>query len=321
MRLSIVMATWMGEKYLKAQLQSFLDQSRLPDELIVRDDGSNDRTLSILGQFSERAPFPVRIFDSGARLGFAANFGAALSRAQGDLIFLSDQDDVWFPRRLETILRIAKSNSDKLLFINDVENVDASLRRTGVTKLGNIRSSGLSDDRYITGCATAVKKSLLGFALPLPQGLASHDHWLHECAHWLGVRLVIPDVLQYYRRHDTNASGLFISRPRRTGKPTAYMETLRSDALRSHRQLLLMTREIYRRITRSPERVRQLTKTDLSRLPAALETRVQALEGRIKVLEAPWPRRLPAALEFCSRGGYRAFLGWKSLVRDLMNRS
>ena len=87
MRLSIVMATWMGEKYLKAQLQSFLDQTRLPDELIVRDDGSNDRTLAILHQFAERAPFTVQIFESGPRLGFAANFGAALSHAQGDLVF------------------------------------------------------------------------------------------------------------------------------------------------------------------------------------------------------------------------------------------
>src|SRR5215217_2190591 len=96
MRISIAMATYNGAGYLQEQLESFLSQTRQPDELIVCDDGSGDATLDILERFRQSVPFAVQIHRNETRLGFTKNFEKALLKCSGDLVFLSDQDDVWF---------------------------------------------------------------------------------------------------------------------------------------------------------------------------------------------------------------------------------
>lgn len=315
------MAAWMGEKYLAAQLQSFVKQTRLPDELVVRDDGSTDQSLAILQRFAETAPFPVRILPTGPRLGYAKNFEAVLQEARGDLIFLSDQDDVWFPNRLEKVARFATSYPDKLIFINNQEIVDETLRPTGVTKLDNLRRSGVSTDRYISGCATALRRSLQSFALPFPQDLRAHDQWLHECGLWLKARMLIDDPLQYYRRHGENASSTAISHPRPTRWITAQLHTLTSDTLQSYRQWLLIAEALRDRISSSPELVHQLCAEDPSILLQSLGSRIQSLQGRLRVLEAPWFSRPVQAMAFWSKGGYREFFGWRSMLNDLLTRS
>lgn len=89
------MCTYNGERYLQQQLDSFLDQSRRPDELVICDDASSDATPAILEGFIARAPFPVRIVRNESNLGSTRNFVQAISLCTGDLIALSDQDDLW----------------------------------------------------------------------------------------------------------------------------------------------------------------------------------------------------------------------------------
>lgn len=98
------MCTYNGEAYLREQLNSFLAQTRLPDELIVCDDGSIDATVSILHSFKETAPFPVTIFVNERNLRVCKNFEKAISYCTGDIIALSDQDDIWLPEKLATLL-------------------------------------------------------------------------------------------------------------------------------------------------------------------------------------------------------------------------
>jgi glycosyltransferase involved in cell wall biosynthesis len=100
-RISVALCTYNGERFLHQQLDSIAMQTRLPDELVVCDDRSTDRTLAIVREFAASAPYPVRVFENQANLGFAANFEGAIRRCDGDLIALSDQDDVWYPTRLE----------------------------------------------------------------------------------------------------------------------------------------------------------------------------------------------------------------------------
>ena len=95
MRISLAMTTYNGEDYLEEQLESFLRQTRIPNELIVCDDGSRDSTLNILEAFQLKAPFPVMINRNVENLGYTKNFENALSKCSGELIFLSDQDDIW----------------------------------------------------------------------------------------------------------------------------------------------------------------------------------------------------------------------------------
>jgi glycosyltransferase involved in cell wall biosynthesis len=100
MKISIAMCTYNGERYIQEQLDSFVDQSRKPDELVVCDDCSTDATLEILRAFAARVPFPVRIVENETNLGSTRNFAKAIALCSGDLIALSDQDDVWRSRKL-----------------------------------------------------------------------------------------------------------------------------------------------------------------------------------------------------------------------------
>ena len=108
--ISIAMCTYNGEAYLNGQLVSFVKQTQRPDELVACDDGSTDNTLQVLDQFSKEAPFPVRVYRSQQRLGPTKNFEKALSLCSGDFIFLSDQDDVWMPQKVNTLLQALKNN-------------------------------------------------------------------------------------------------------------------------------------------------------------------------------------------------------------------
>ncbi len=319
MRLSIAMATWNGERFLSAQLESFLVQTVLPDELVVRDDGSEDRTPQILKEFSTRAPFNVRILESGPRLGYAANFERVLAAATGDLIFLSDQDDVWFPERIAVMRETASAFPKTQLFINDIENVGEDLERSGVTKLANLRRAGLPEAHYITGCATVLRRSLLALALPFPPGLGAHDKWLHECAHWLGVRRVVPHVLQLYRRHGQNASNFDISRPQRTGRVGSYLHTLRGSAQDSLGQQCLILDALAARLIKRKALVTDLAGEGGDVVAARIEARAAALRARLEVLATSRPQRLGKAWRYYLRGGYDEFLGWKSMIRDLLD--
>ena len=103
MKVSIALATYNGAKYLKQQLDSFQAQTCLPDELVVCDDCSKDNTVEILEEFKETASFIVIIIQNESNLGYTGNFEKAISLCSGNLIFISDQDDVWFNNKIETI--------------------------------------------------------------------------------------------------------------------------------------------------------------------------------------------------------------------------
>src|SRR5690349_1470817 len=102
-RISVVMATYQGETYLREMLESLAAQTRRPDELVVRDDASDDRTVAIVRDFAARAPFSVQVLADGTRLGYAQNFVAATAASSGDLVLFADQDDVWHADKLAVL--------------------------------------------------------------------------------------------------------------------------------------------------------------------------------------------------------------------------
>src|SRR4051812_29809463 len=99
---SVAMATYNGAEFIRDQLRSLALQKRLPDELVVSDDGSTDDTVDILEAFAETAPFPVRISVNRENLGFTRNFERAILGCGGDIIYICDQDDVWFPNKIQS---------------------------------------------------------------------------------------------------------------------------------------------------------------------------------------------------------------------------
>lgn len=99
-KISIAMAVYNGECFIRDQLDSFLRQTRCPDELVVSDNASIDSTVNIVHDFAKHAPFPVRVLINERNLGVTKNFERAIRECTGDVIFLSDCDDVWYTRKI-----------------------------------------------------------------------------------------------------------------------------------------------------------------------------------------------------------------------------
>lgn len=318
-RISIAMATYNGAKYLDQQLDSFLIQERLPDELVVCDDGSKDDTISILETFSKKAPFAVRVFRNPSNLGFIKNFEKALSLCTGDLIFLSDQDDVWYPNKIIKMSTYMDNKSSVMVLQADMHIGDENAVPTKFTKLGNTLSLGLRSDKHISGCSTVVRKWWLNLALPIPEMSGGHDNWIHQLASTLQVRAELREALQCYRRHTTNASNSVSS------KSSAFLhfDSLKTYGLRDTTfgwKNELKTISAIR--TRLLDKFLEIKAANLSSHlnPALknLDLHAHALESRINLVKLDRWARPPKAIRLWAQGDYRHFAGWRSLAKDLV---
>lgn len=319
MRISIALATYNGAAYLTEQLESFVAQTRRPDELVVSDDASTDGTVELLRRFRDSAPFPVVILENDDRLGYAGNFNRALELATGELVFLSDQDDVWFPEKIERMARRA-SSSDALVLMNDAALTGPDLDEVGLTKLGQIRSAGLPDSDFVMGSCAAIRRRLLDLALPVHPGFPAHDSWLVPMAEGMGRKDIVEEVLQYYRRHGANESQSIGNRTDRLGRIDVLRERLRvfraeqrgaaSEALRRQRLLL-------EGVERARDRAEAREADALEAYRRRLEDRVGALAERVAIRERSILARVPAVARLWAAGGYAHFNGPVSAIRDL----
>jgi len=120
---SIAMATYNGQNYIGKQLDSLAAQRILPIELVLSDDGSSDGTLDIVNEFRRSAPFPIKLLKNERRLGYGENFLRATMKCAGDVILFCDQDDVWLPEKVATVVSWAE-RSDCLLFMHSADVID-----------------------------------------------------------------------------------------------------------------------------------------------------------------------------------------------------
>src|SRR4051812_33917826 len=192
--ISVALCTFNGAEYLPAQLASIAAQSRLPDELVVHDDASSDGTPALVEAFVAQAPFPVRLHRHAERLGSIRNFDSAIAACAGDLIALSDQDDVWRPDKLRAIARRFDADAGVGLVFSDADLVDAALRPIGRRLWESIgfdrqrqhlwRQRGaltaLVPGRIVTGATMAFRATFRPLVLPTPDGIAPmiHDGWI-----------------------------------------------------------------------------------------------------------------------------------------------
>jgi len=318
MKVSIAMTTFNGALHLRQQLDSFLAQVRQPDELVVCDDVSHDETLQILRQFKQEAPFAVHIHVNASNLGFTANFSNAMQRCSGDIVFLSDQDDVWEPHKISRVLEGFYAHPDVVLTVHDGKLVDGALRWYGVTKLEQVVSGFDGHDSLVMGALTAYRRELGVIALPIPPGITGHDQWLHLIARLVGKRLVIKDVLQLIRRHGSNTSGWIASSPNRISWWDAFKSQWRTPVARSYSDRLLINasaREVLQRVSTD-----KAYSFDPARLQDGLDflaNERQALIARHALATQGWIQRKSHALRLLLTGGYRHFNGYKSFLRDI----
>jgi len=321
MKISIAMATYNGEKYLKEQLDSFLAQTRQPDELVVTDDCSDDHTVAMIEAFAREAPFEVRCYVNDENLGFVGNFSRALSLCMGDLVFLSDQDDVWFENKIEQIETIAQEDDYSLLFINDTVLADARLETTGLTKLGQMRSGGLSESLFTMGACLAVRRKLLDMCLPIPQEHNSHDVWLSSFAENLGRKRIVNIPLQYYRRHDRNASYTPSSGFNQISKKDTFIDLVKA-ALNTFGNEHLINRVARQEMLL--KRVREVQCRGFYEDPAALvrfgkelESEIYLIKKRIRLKEKARIYRFIPGLAAAARGEYKNYHGIKGALHDI----
>lgn len=319
MKISIAMATYNGAKYIQEQLDSFLYQTLQPDELVVCDDGSTDTTLIILEAFRKQAPFVVHIYRNESNLGHMKNFEKALSLCIGDIIFLSDQDDVWFNNKLFEMVTVLDMRPDIFVLQTNMVLAGEDLTPSPYTQLGNILAIGQSPDAFIFGCATAIRKTWLDLALPIPANLAGHDNWIHRLALALGVRALHECPLQYYRRHGENASNCFASKPVRMTSIDALRESGLKDATAGWQRELARVQSTELRINERVDTLKYLGLFEKQKLArATLVRNMENLNVRIRNMTKPRILRIPNVLLLWIRGGYRQFAGWKSAAKDIL---
>jgi len=206
MKISIAMATYNGEAYLQEQLDSLVNQTMQPNELIVTDDCSTDATLEVLKNFKKIAPFNVEIFQNSENLGYSRNFEKAIELCAGDVIFLCDQDDYWYPEKISSIVELYDKNENILVILNDALICNSTMKLSAGTLLGCIKS-----DDFVHGCCTSFRSKFKDMILPIPQNVLAHDNWAHD--NWISflgrkisVLYICPLVLQNYRRHQSTAT-------------------------------------------------------------------------------------------------------------------
>jgi len=205
-KISVCIATYNGEKYIREQLQSILQQLSANDEVIISDDHSTDGTLDVIRSLTDPR---IRIFLNEARHGVVPNFENALRHASGDVIFLSDQDDIWAEHKVKVCLSALK---DCDLVVHNLRLIDKNGKPTrGDFDYFKFRHSApgfwrnLWRNAYMGSCM-AFRRSVLEKSIPFPLHILWHDLWIGLVAAKYGKTKFIDEKLLQYRRHDENAS-------------------------------------------------------------------------------------------------------------------
>lgn len=200
------MATYNGEKYIAEQLDSILSQLGEYDEVIISDDSFNDATVEIIKSYNDNR---IKIFKNTKEKGYTRNFENALEKASGDIIFLSDQDDIWVENKVKKMTKILENYdfvvSDNSIVNEKLEVISKSHFEVYKTSKGFIRNLLLP--RYVGACM-AFKKNILEKSLPFPENakLCAHDYWISLIAEMYFKCYKLDEQLLLYRRHGANAS-------------------------------------------------------------------------------------------------------------------
>ncbi|MBR5643961.1 MAG: glycosyltransferase [Salinivirgaceae bacterium] len=225
MKLSVALCTYNGERFIEEQLSSIINQSKKVDEIIVCDDCSSDRTVEIVKSISEsNKDVDIRIYENEQNLGVCANFEKAVFLCNGDIIFLSDQDDIWNPLKVETTIKWFASNQDKSVVFTDADLIDADGKLLdGASSLWNYTgfSSKIQkqfDDGYsfeiiasknrCTGATMAMMRSFVFKFSDYCDDKVLHDEVIAVAAAFQNQLGYITETLIQYRIHKGQSAGI-----------------------------------------------------------------------------------------------------------------
>ncbi len=294
-RVSILLATYNGERYLPELLASLARQSHANWRLHVRDDGSRDATQALLAEAAQCDPRIVLVADGAGNLGARGNFAQLLAQVEAEYYMFADQDDVWLPDKIRDSLALlraqeaAQGSAHPMLVFTDLQVTDQALRVLYPSELrrhgfDRLIGQGVTLRRLLTqniaaGCTLLFNRPLRDAASPIPPETVMHDWWLALTAVAIGQILFLDQATLLYRQHGDNQMGA-------ASLPERVLQMLRTGA-RPYRErqsrARLQTLELLRRFQSAlPESDRQLCRlfATLDRYPPPLR-QVMALRHRL----------------------------------------
>lgn len=216
---SVALCTWNGERHLAAQLQSIAAQSHRPDYLLISDDCSTDLTLQIASAFRDSAPFPVEVRQNPQNLGSRLNFQQAIEQSPGELIFLADQDDIWYPDKIERIVKAFQDHPQAGFVFSNGDVVNDNLEPLGYRLWDsftfdeqhfhtsrNAQFYTLLHNTIVTGATLAFRKKYVPWITPFPENWI-HDEWIATVISALAPAVAINEPLIQYRSHSSQQLG------------------------------------------------------------------------------------------------------------------
>lgn len=203
--ISVCIATYNGERFIREQIDSILRQLSSDDEIIVSDDGSTDNTISIINGISDKR---IKVIEVSGKHSPTLNFECALKASKGYYIFMSDQDDVWKPNKVNICMEWLQRYD---CVVSDAEVTDSSLNPLypSLYAIMQVRQGRIYNTIWkngYTGCCMAFRRNVLEASLPFPKDIPMHDIWIGNVAAYKYNVKFIPDKLIFYRRHEDTSS-------------------------------------------------------------------------------------------------------------------
>ena len=202
------MATYNGAPYIERQLRSILSQLAQADEVILVDDHSSDATLDVVARIGDAR---IRIYRNDFNEGITRTFERSLRQASGDVIFLSDQDDIWYPEKVKKFIEVFDSRPDVTLVLSDakiINDSDEIVAESYLETRGGFSAGiwhNIIKNKYL-GCTMAFRRAMLDTFLPIPKDVPMHDVWIGCINSIYGKPYILKAPLMGYRRHQYNAT-------------------------------------------------------------------------------------------------------------------
>lgn len=219
-QVQILLSTWNGEAWLAELLASLNRQSFADWEVIVRDDGSQDQTNKIILEWQREYPYHLAKFiNDGEHLGSSQSFSCLVEHSTAPYLMFCDQDDIWFPEKIEFSLAALQGLEKELgtqlplLVHTDMAVVDEH-RELVASSFWDMRTFDLEQRKeaylltnVVSGCASLFNRAAAKRAFPMPEAVMEHDRWLALVCAWFGRIHALPQPLLFYRQHANNQIG------------------------------------------------------------------------------------------------------------------
>lgn len=230
MKTSVALCTYNGEKFLKKQIDSILNQTIPVDEIVICDDVSTDSTVFILNSYKEKFPTIFKIHINEKNLRSVKNFEKAISLCENEIIFLCDQDDFWKPEKVSLFLEKFRENSEIDVFASNANIIDDKDKVIDKNTIWDVVSfldkKNIQYDFFTifsvvgnlaTGANMAFRKSFISNALPFPEKYFHHDEWISLFASSNKRFGFLQEKPSFYRIHETQqVGGVFFDRNKNT---------------------------------------------------------------------------------------------------------